>query len=165
MKAGCSSKILLPHVPCFTLLARGSHGKYNSFMGCFIWVLGGPASLNNEFLWTDPRCLERTESLVLFFYKIFLPLENLLEPRTWEIKKFSFNLEEIWDIYILQGLKKSRPRNNRLLGLFGIAWGRTSLYCPLLLPDLLKGAGCKTIGVHLTHPPQSSSPNVKDTLG
>ena len=53
-------------------------------------------------------------------------------------------------IYLLQGLKISHPRNKRLFGLFGIAWGRTCLYCPLLLPDLLKGAGCKTIAVHLT---------------
>ena len=57
-------------------------------------------------------------------------------------------------MYVLQGLKKSHPRNNHLLGLFGIAWGRTSLCCPLLLPDLLKGAGCKTIAVHLTPPHQ-----------
>ena len=183
MKAMCSSKALLFHVLCFTLLARGSPDKDSSFMGCFIWALGGPLALHNEFLWRDPRCLERTASWVLFFYKIFLPLENRLEPRTEETKNSRLFLRKnkiyiyiyiyiyicvyiYVYIYILQGLKKSHPRNNHLLGLFGIAWGRTCLYCPLLLPDLLKDAGCKTIAVHLTHPlPESLSPNVKDTLG
>jgi hypothetical protein len=92
--------------------------------------------------------------------------KNIGNKKFWFIleKKIGYIYIYIY-IYILQSLKESHPRNNRLLGLCGIAWGRTCLYCPLLLPDLLKGAGCKTIAVHLNPPPKSSSPNVKDTLG
>jgi hypothetical protein len=50
-------------VPYVTLLARGSQYEKNStFMRCFIRLLGGPVALHNEFVRTDPLCLENIAS-------------------------------------------------------------------------------------------------------
>ena len=170
MKARCSSKSLLSH---YHVSCCGTEGHKKRTV-----VLWGALFER----WEDQSLCTMSVCDEIWDVQKGLLLESYFSTRYFCRLKIAWSQEHMkqkilvysWEkigytyiyMYLLQGLKKSHPRNNGLLGLFGIAWGRTCLYCPLLLPDLLKGAGCKTIAVHLTlPPPESSSPNVKDTLG
>lgn len=93
--------------------------KERSFLGCFVRALGGPVTLQNEFV-RNTSDMSRQHCILSTFY-----LQGL--STTWQSpgakntgnKKFTFTVEKIG--YILQGLKKSHPLKNRLRRLLGIA--------------------------------------------